>query len=125
MKRKDSFGDTVTCMRCLEVRPTAEMDRILWCEGCGRSVRATASRWGWGIGTLLAALLALWIKVVIQPSDIIVAGWIATIAAALWLSSRIAREVIFGVARIRDTRPVEAVPPAASSSPEDGPDSDR
>jgi hypothetical protein len=63
------------------------------------------------MGAVLAALLALWIWLVVQPSDLVLGGWIATVVAALWIGSKVAREVAYGVQRFRNRKAVEASPP--------------
>jgi hypothetical protein len=55
--------------------------------------------------------LAIWIWTVIQPSDLIIPGWVATIVAALWIGSRVAKEIAYGVLRFTNRKAVEAVPP--------------
>lgn len=105
------FPDEVTCVRCLEVRPLDELDRLLWCEACRERARERARAWGWVAGLVVAAGLAAWIWVAIRPSDLIIGGWIATVMAAFWLGARVAREVFFGVMRFRNRRAAEAVPP--------------
>jgi hypothetical protein len=116
-KRKDSsawrsrYPDLATCVRCLEEKDIEEMDRLLWCESCRLAARQRATRWGWGVGLLLAVSLALWIWFVIQPSDVIIGGWIGTVVAALYLGSRVGREIAFGVIRFGNRKAAEAVPP--------------
>jgi hypothetical protein len=117
-KDKDSawrsrFPDTATCVRCLQEKDLEEMDRLLWCEECRDSARRRASLWGWGLGGFFAAVLALWIKVYIQPSDIVIGGWIATVVVALWIGGRIAREIAYGIMRYQNRKAAEAVPPKA------------
>jgi hypothetical protein len=87
------------------------MDRLLWCESCREAARRQAGVWGWGGGFLLAVGLALWIWLYIQPSDLVIGGWIATVVAALWIGSRVAREVAYGVLRFTNRKAAEAVPP--------------
>lgn len=118
---RERYPGEVTCVRCLEVRDQAELDRLLWCEACRRSARADAARWGWIAGGVAAAALALWIWLVIQPSNLVIGGWIATVVAALWIGSKVAREIAYGIERYRNRRAVEAVPPAAPDSGEEGP----
>ena len=114
---KERYPDEVTCVRCLEVKPKDELDRLLWCEGCVERAKARATRWGWAAGLLLAALLAVWIFVAVQPDpNLVLGGWIATVAAAFWIGSKVAREIGYGVQRYRNRRAVEAVPPSAAPS---------
>ncbi|NNM03688.1 MAG: hypothetical protein HKO65_01195 [Gemmatimonadetes bacterium] len=87
------------------------MDRLLWCEDCQGAARKSATAWGWGGGAVLAAGLALWIWLYIQPSDLVIGGWIATVVAALVIGSRAGREIAYGVMRFTNTKAVEAVPP--------------
>ena len=108
---RSRFPDLATCVRCLERKDVEEMDRLLWCEACRTSARQKAGVWGWGFGILLAALLSIWIWKVIQPSDLIIGGWIGTVAAALWIGARVAREVAYGVFRFQNRKAVEATPP--------------
>jgi len=65
-----------------------------------------------GLGLLLAAVLALWIWLYIQPSNLVIGGWIATVVAALWVGARVAREIVYGVIRFTNRKAVEAVPPS-------------
>ena len=113
---RSRFPERVTCVRCLQERDILEMDRLLGCEECRDAARMRAVGWGWGAGAILAALLALWIWQVIQPSRLVIGGWIATVVAALWVGARIGREVAYGVMRYRNTKAAEAVPPALPPS---------
>ena len=108
---KSRFPELATCVRCLEEKDVEEMDRLLWCETCRETARRRAGVWGWGVGTVLAVALAIWIWTVIRPSDLILPGWIATVVAALWIGSRVAKEVAYGVLRFTNRKAVEAVPP--------------
>ena len=90
------------CVKCYQVREAEDLDRMLWCEFCLAEARRVASWFGWGLGTVLAAALALWIWLVQQPSDLVIGGWIATVVAALYLGGRVGREVAFGVLRFRN-----------------------
>lgn len=87
------------------------MDRLLWCESCRESARQRSATWGWGIGLVLAVCLALWIWLYIQPSSLVIGGWIATVVASLWVGARVGREVAYGVFRFNNRKAVEAVPP--------------
>lgn len=113
MSWRDRFPEEVTCVRCLEVRETRELDRLLWCERCRNESRRQATLLGYGVGALIATLLALWIWLVVQPSDLVLGGWIATVVAALWVGARVSREVIYGIMRFRNRRAAHATPPAA------------
>lgn len=115
-KNKDSawrsrFPDTATCVRCLQEKDLEGMDRLLWCEACRTSARRRAGVWGWGFGALFAAALAVWIWLYIQPSDLVISGWIATVVVAFWIGGRIAREIAYGVMRYQNHKAAEAVPP--------------
>ena len=116
--RKDSdsawrsrFPDQATCVRCLREKDLDEMDRLLWCEACRESARERARIWGWVIGFVLAVCLALWIWFFIQPSNLVIGGWIATVVASLWVGARVAREIAYGVFRFTNRKAAEAVPP--------------
>lgn len=108
---RDRFGDEITCLRCLEVKDSALMDRLLWCRECRLAARARASRRGWAVGIAGAAALAAWIWLVVEPTDLVIGGWLATVVAAAWIGARVAREVFFGVERFRNRRATDAVPP--------------
>ena len=107
---RDRYPDQVTCVRCLEVRDQMELDRLLWCEACRAQARRRAGRWGWSLGIVLAAGLAAWVLLVVQPTRMM-GGWIATVVAALWIGSRIGNEFAYGIDRYRNRRAVEAEPP--------------
>ncbi len=107
--------ESLTCVRCLQVRPKAELDRLLWCETCRAAARARATRRGWVAGVGVALLLALWIWLVVQPSRLVIGGWIACVVASLWVGAKIGREVAYGVERFKNRRAVEAVPPTRES----------
>ena len=108
---RSRFPELTTCVRCLEEKDVEEMDRLLWCEACQNAARQRAAVWGWGFGILLGTLLALWIWIVTKPSDLIIGGWIATVVAALFIGSRIGKEVAYGVIRFNNQKAAEAVPP--------------
>ena len=108
---RSRFPDRATCVRCLQEKDLDGMDRLLWCEECRAAARQRSGLWGWGIGLFLAVCLALWIWLYIQPSDLVLGGWIATVVAALWAGARVSREVVYGVFRFSNRRAAEAVPP--------------
>jgi hypothetical protein len=111
---RERHGEQATCVRCLEVKDTSTLDRLFWCEACRERAIRRATRIGWGIGAAVAAVLAAWIFLVVQPSrDLILGGWIAIVVAAFYLASRISREVGYGAMRFRNRRAVDAVPPEA------------
>lgn len=79
----------------------SELDRLLWCEGCVAQARERAKRAGWAAGAVLAGALALWIYLVQQPSRLVIGGWVGAVAAAMWLGAKAARELCFGLLRMR------------------------
>lgn len=110
---RDRFPEDVTCVRCLEVRPVQDLDRLLWCEECQERARRRASVRGWLAGAAVTLLLGLYIWFAIQPDlTLIPGGWAATLGVCLYLSSRIARELFYGYDRLRNRRALEASPPA-------------
>lgn len=112
---RDRFPEEVTCVRCLQVKPVHELDRLLWCEECQEAARRRATRRGWTAGVALAVILALYIWFVIQPDlSLIPTGWAATLGVALYLGGRVARELFYGAERLLNRRAVEAVPPGAA-----------
>jgi len=94
------LGD-LYCVRCGESRAAAELDRNLWCEPCLDRARRQSQRVGWTVGSALGLVLAAWIWLVQRPSDLVIGGWIATVVAAVYLGSRVGREVAFGVLRFK------------------------
>ena len=121
-RRKDTdsawrsrFPDRATCVRCLQEKDLDGMDRLIWCQECRESARGRSGVWGWGIGFFLAVCLALWIWLYIQPSDLVIGGWVATVVWALWVGARVAREVAYGVMRFTNRKAAEAVPPGSES----------
>ena len=124
MSWRDRFPDRATCVRCLETRDITDLDRLFWCHRCREKARERAKRKGWIWGGAAAAFLAVYIWLVIEPSSLILGGWIATVVAALWLVSRIAREILFGIMRYRNRRAGEATPPTGPPESESGGDGD-
>jgi len=117
---RDRFPDDVTCVRCLEVRPIEDLDRLLWCAECIDAARRRAALRGWMAGGVLAVTLAAYIWFVIQPDlSLIPSAWIATLAVAFYLGGRVARELLYGADRLANRRAVEAAPPPVDS-PESG-----
>lgn len=94
--------DALVCRRCLEPRDPEELDRQLWCEACRAAARRTASNWGRLIGLALAAALAIWVGLVVGPSDMLLVLWAAVIIFAYRILSRLGQELIFGIIRIRN-----------------------
>jgi hypothetical protein len=88
------------------------LDRMLWCDRCRAVARNRAGWWGWGGGLLFGAGVALYVWLVIRPTDLVIGGWVGTVVAAIWIGSRVSREVVYGAMRFRNARAVEAVPPA-------------
>ena len=110
---RSRFPDTATCVRCLQEKDLDVMDRLLWCDECREAARRRAGLWGWGVGVVFAALLALWIWLYIKPSDLVLGGWIGTVVAGLWIGGRVAREIAYGVMRYQNHKATDAVPPVA------------
>lgn len=109
---KARFPELVTCVRCLEQKDVEEMDRLLWCEECRDAAVQRAARIGWAFGTLCAVGLAVWIRLTGQSTEVIPGAWLGAMAAALWIGSRVGREIAYGVMRVLNRRAVEAVPPS-------------
>lgn len=109
---RDRFPEDVTCVRCLEVRAVRELDRLLWCEECRARARRRAEMRGWAAGAALTVFLAAYIWLGIRPDmSLIPEFWVATLVVALYLGSRVARELFYGYDRLRNRRAVEARPP--------------
>lgn len=114
---RDRYPDEVTCVRCLEVRDLMHLDRLLWCNECRRDARNRAGWWGWLGGVLFGAAIALYIWLGIGATEMLLGAWVGTVAAAIWLGQKVAREVAYGLMRFQNRRAVEAKPP-------DGPPTD-
>lgn len=109
---RDRFPDEVTCVRCLEVQPQVNVDRLLWCDDCRASARNRAGWWGWLGGWIFGAGIALYIWIAIRPTDLVLGGWFGTLAMAIWLGAKASREIAYGVMRFSNDRAVDAVPPS-------------
>jgi len=108
---RDRSPEDVTCIRCLEVYDTLDLDRLLWCTRCRARARNRAAWWGWLLGLLFGAGVAGYVWFVIRPSDLVIGGWVATVVAAVWIGSKVGRELVYGIMRFRNTPAVEAEPP--------------
>lgn len=113
---RDRYPDEVTCIRCLEVKDQMVLDRLLWCRECRARARNRAAWWGWLGGLLFGVGVALYIWAAIRPSDLVIGGWIGTVIAAVWIGSKVAREIVYGAMRFKNAHAVDAVPPDGSSA---------
>ena len=60
---------------------------------------------------MFGAGVALYVWMVIRPTDLVIGGWFGTVAAAIWIGSKVAREIVYGSMRYLNARAVEAQPP--------------
>ncbi len=105
--------DDITCIRCLEVCPSEELDRLMWCEECVTKARRRALRTGLLGGAALAVILALYVWFGIRPDlSLIPAGWALMLVVAFYLGSRVTRELAYGLMRWQNQGAVEARPPS-------------
>ncbi len=111
MIRKDLDSLEATCLICLQTTPRQDLDRLLWCDACREAAQARAASRSWYVGLAVAVVLVLWIWLYVQPSNLVIGGWIGTILGAFYVSARVTREVLYTVARMRSPPAVEAVPP--------------
>jgi hypothetical protein len=95
----------------LETRDVMELDRLLWCERCRRLARNRAGWIGWLFGLGLGAGVASYVWLAIRPTDLVIGGWIATVAAAVWIGSKVGREMAYGVMRYRSSGATDVTPP--------------
>ena len=102
-------------MRCLQVHDQMYLDRLLWCDRCRARARNRASWYGWLGGLFFGAWVAAYVWLAIRPTDLVIGGWIGTVAAAVWIGSKICRELVYGIMRFRNARAVDAIPPASGS----------
>ncbi len=110
MIRKDLDSLEATCLLCLQIKPREDLDRLLWCDTCKEAAQARAFRRSWYFGLAVAVVLALWIWLYIQP-ELMIGGWIGVVLAGFYVSARVAREVLYTVARTRSLPTAGAVPP--------------
>jgi len=108
---RDRYPDEVTCIRCLELKDQMLLDRLLWCAECRARARNRAGWWGWLGGLIFGACVALYIWIVIRPTDLVIGGWVGTVIAAIWIGAKVAREISYGVMRFRNAHAVDATPP--------------
>jgi hypothetical protein len=71
------------------------------------------------VGAAAGAGLSLWIWLVVQPSDLVIGGWIGTVVAMTWLGAKAAREVLYGAMRFLNRRATDARPPGPPGAPDD------
>jgi hypothetical protein len=114
MISKDIDSLEAACRRCRRVHPRQDLDRLLWCDACQEAAQARAARQGWYVGLVMGVALALWIWLYIQPSNLVIGGWVGTVLAAFYMSARLTREVLYGVQRVRGEAGGEAVSEAAA-----------
>ncbi len=99
------------CLLCRETKLRQDLDRLLWCDACIADAKARALSRSWYVGLAVAVVLALWIWLYIQPSDLVIGGWIGTVVGAYFVSARVVREVLYAVARMRgEAADLEATP---------------
>jgi hypothetical protein len=108
---RDRYPDEVTCVRCLELKDQMDLDRMLWCTRCRALARQRATWLGWVGGLLFGGCVALYVWTVVRPTDLVIGGWIATLVAAVWIGSKVARELVYGIMRFRNVHAAEASPP--------------
>ncbi len=115
--RRDHLPEDITCIRCLQVRPASDLDRLLWCRACRDATRERAQRLGLLAGVAFAALLAAWIGWVVRPVTLAPAVWAVSILAASWLVWRLAREFFYGLERYRNRKARDDRPPPGPGDP--------
>lgn len=112
--------DATACVRCGEVKDLMELDRLLWCDACTLRARERAAWWGWAQGLAFGLCVAAYIFLFVHPGDLVRAGWIATVVAAVWIGGRLGREIAYGIMRYDQTKPQDAASPASPSRVGDG-----
>ncbi len=110
MIRKDLDSLEATCRLCLQIKPRQDVDRLLWCEACREAAEALAAHRSWYFGLVVAIVLTLWIWLYIQPT-VLIGPWVGTVLGAFYVSARVAREILYTVARTRSLPTAGAVPP--------------
>ncbi len=105
MAGKWTFGqiDEVACSRCGHTTDRNDLDRLLWCKECIDSVRTSAKGRSWLVGVSIGIVLFAWIWIVVEPSNMLIGGWAGTILAAIYVSARVTREVLYGAIRMKSS----------------------
>lgn len=75
---------------------------MLWCEECVAAERRRAAWWGRGLAFVAAVLLALWIALFVRPGPDFRILWAVLLIFAYYLFTRLARELSYGVIRVRN-----------------------
>ena len=103
MTMKWTFGevDEVACSRCGHITDRSDLDRLLWCKDCIDSVRNWAKGRSWMVGFCIGIILFAWIWIVVEPSRALMGGWAGTVLAAIYVSARVTREVLYGAIRMK------------------------
>lgn len=100
----DATDDTLHCRRCGREGTADDLDRMLWCEECVAAGRRRAAWWGRGLALVAAVLFALWIALEVRPGPDFRILWAVLLIFAYYLFARLARELAYGVIRVRDRR---------------------
>lgn len=108
-----SDDDAPRCRRCRRATTADELDRILWCEECVSAERKRSARWGRLLAVLAVGLLAVWIALVIRPGEAFRILWALVLIVAYALGARLASELFFGMARVRNRPGVRSPPEPA------------
>tara|TARA_B100000953_G_scaffold138285_1_gene114541 strand:+ start:115 stop:456 length:342 start_codon:yes stop_codon:yes gene_type:complete len=100
---KWTFGqvDEAPCSRCGYVTDRSDLDRMLWCRECIDTGRSWAKARSWLVGVCIGLVLALWIWIVVEPSSMLIGGWVGTVLAAIYVSARVTREILYGAIRMK------------------------
>lgn len=101
MSSEDIASLEATCLVCLQTKPREDLDRLLWCDSCVADARARSVTQSWYVGVAVAVALVLWIWLYVQPSDLVIGGWIGCVVGAFYVSARVACEGLYAVARVR------------------------
>ncbi len=113
MIRKPLGSLEASCLLCLETKPREDLDRLLWCDECLEAAQNKATSQSWYVGFAVAVVLVLWIWLYVQASTLGIGPWIGMVLAAFYVSARMAREVLYTVARVR------GVPTATGAGPQE------
>ena len=101
MIRKQLGSLEAACLLCRQTKPREDLDRLLWCEECLEAAQNRATSRSWYVGLAVAVALVLWIWLYVHASTLGIGPWIGMVLAAFYVSARMAREVLYTVARVR------------------------
>ena len=97
--------ETVTCANCGREVPASSVDPATWCADCRRVVVRRATVIAHVLGGIAAALVAVWVVMVVEPLARFVLVWAVLVGLVYYIVYKLARRVAFEAIRTRGVRP--------------------